>query len=152
MEMMKSFGEGSVLLVKVHRYDGKNIQGTLCDVSSNIRYVFSNMTQLIMKIEDILNGEERKPASKSEIFDLAKQEGRFELVQGAKPWIYNKLRVFLTFKIDIRFRRFGTWQGFISCADTGKTSAFRNVLEMTLMMDSELEEAGASVEAADVAE
>ncbi|MGN1349724.1 MAG: hypothetical protein ACI4VM_01870 [Anaerovoracaceae bacterium] len=152
MEMRKYTGEGSTLLVKVHRYDGKNIQGTLCDVSSNVRYVFTNMTQLIMKIEEILDTKDREPASKAEIFGLAKKEGKYEMVQGSKPWIYDKLRVFLTFKLSIRFRRFGTWQGLISCVDTGKTCAFRNVLEMTLMMDSEMEAAGTAVEATDVAE
>lgn len=128
-----------VLLIKVYSYDRKNIEGTLYDVSNNVRYGYSNITQLITKIEDILNTSNTRTVTRSEIFESARYEGRYDLVESSKPWILNKQRVEATFKLNICFRKFGTWQGVISCMDSGNANAFRNVMEMILMMDSELE-------------
>lgn len=148
---MDNFTSGvmnKVLMIKVYSYEGKNVNGAIYDVSSNIRYNYANMTQLILQIGEILDASEGgvRP-SKKEIFETARHEGRFELVEGAKPWIFDKKRVFATFKLQVFFKKFDTWQGVIACIDSGNSNAFRSVLEMTLMMDSELEAVSTQVEA-----
>ena len=139
-------GAGSVFLVKVYSYEDKGINGILYDVSNNARWAYSNMTQLILKIEEILNANEKRDTSKKEVFDAARREGHYEMVEGSKPWIFDKQRVFATFRLQICFRKFGTWQGTMLSSESGKSSAFRSILEMTLMMDSELESVGAAME------
>lgn len=149
MDKVNKIAGSCVLMVKVYSYDGKNIKGILYDVSGNLRYSYSNMTQLILRINEILNTSDEADVTKQDIFESARREGKFDLIESSKPWIFDKQRVFATFRLQIYFRKFDTWQGIIACTDSGNSNAFRSVLEMTLMMDSELE-AAASSEDADV--
>ena len=55
MDKVNKIAGSCVLMVKVYSYDGKNIKGILYDVSGNLRYSYSNMTQLILRINEILN-------------------------------------------------------------------------------------------------
>ena len=146
MDKLNKVAGGCVLMVKVYSYDGKNIKGMLYDVSRNLRYSYSNMTQLILRINDILDTSDAADVTKQDIFESARHEGKFDLIESSKPWIFDKQRVFATFRLQIYFRKFDTWQGIIACTDSGNSNAFRSVLEMTLMMDSELEAAAASAE------
>lgn len=150
MDKVNKIAGSCVLMVKVYSYDGKNIKGILYDVSGNLRYSYSNMTQLILRINEILNASDEADVTKQDIFESARREGKFDLIESSKPWIFDKQRVFATFRLQIYFRKFDTWQGIIACTDSGNSNAFRSVLEMTLMMDSELEAAAASSEDADV--
>lgn len=150
MNKVNKIAGSCVLMVKVYSYDGKNIKGILYDVSGNLRYSYSNMTQLILRINEILNASDEADVTKQDIFESARREGKFDLIESSKPWIFDKQRVFATFRLQIYFRKFDTWQGIIACTDSGNSNAFRSVLEMTLMMDSELEAAAASSEDADV--
>lgn len=150
MDKVNKIAGSCVLMVKVYSYDGKNIKGILYDVSGNLRYSYSNMTQLILRINEILNISDEADVTKQDIFESARREGKFDLIESSKPWIFDKQRVFATFRLQIYFRKFDTWQGIIACTDSGNSNAFRSVLEMTLMMDSELEAAAASSEDADV--
>ena len=150
MDKVNKIAGSCVLMVKVYSYDGKNIKGILYDVSGNLRYSYSNMTQLILRINEILNTSDEADVTKLDIFESARREGKFDLIESSKPWIFDKQRVFATFRLQIYFRKFDTWQGIIACTDSGNSNAFRSVLEMTLMMDSELEAAAASSEDADV--
>lgn len=150
MDKVNKIAGSCVLMVKVYSYDGKNIKGILYDVSGNLRYSYSNMTQLILRINEILNTSDEADVTKQDIFESARREGKFDLIESSKPWIFDKQRVFTTFRLQIYFRKFDTWQGIIACTDSGNSNAFRSVLEMTLMMDSELEAAAASSEDADV--
>ena len=150
MDKVNKIAGSCVLMVKVYSYDGKNIKGILYDVSGNLRYSYSNMTQLILRINEILNTSDEADVTKQDIFESARREGKFDLIESSKPWIFDKQRVFATFRLQIYFRKFDTWQGIIACTDSGNSNAFRSVLEMTLMMDSELEAAAALSEDADV--
>lgn len=150
MDKVNKIAGSCVLMVKVYSYDGKNIKGILYDVSGNLRYSYSNMTQLILRINEILNTSDEADVTKQDIFESARREGKFDFIESSKPWIFDKQRVFATFRLQIYFRKFDTWQGIIACTDSGNSNAFRSVLEMTLMMDSELEAAAASSEDADV--
>ena len=150
MDKVNKIAGSCVRMVKVYSYDGKNIKGILYDVSGNLRYSYSNMTQLILRINEILNTSDEADVTKQDIFESARREGKFDLIESSKPWIFDKQRVFATFRLQIYFRKFDTWQGIIACTDSGNSNAFRSVLEMTLMMDSELEAAAASSEDADV--
>ena len=150
MDKVNKIAGSCVLMVKVYSYDGKNIKGILYDVSGNLRYSYSNMTQLILRINEILNTSDEADVTKQDIFESVRREGKFDLIESSKPWIFDKQRVFATFRLQIYFRKFDTWQGIIACTDSGNSNAFRSVLEMTLMMDSELEAAAASSEDADV--
>ena len=150
MDKVNKIAGSCVLMVKVYSYDGKNIKGILYDVSGNLRYSYSKMTQLILRINEILNTSDEADVTKQDIFESARREGKFDLIESSKPWIFDKQRVFATFRLQIYFRKFDTWQGIIACTDSGNSNAFRSVLEMTLMMDSELEAAAASSEDADV--
>lgn len=146
MDKLNKVAGGCVLMVKVYSYDGKNIKGILYDVSRNLRYSYSNMTQLILRINDILDTSDAADVTKQDIFESARHEGKFDLIESSKPWIFDKQRVFATFRLQIYFRKFDTWQGIIACTDSGNSNAFRSVLEMTLMMDSELEAVASSAE------
>ena len=146
MDKVNKIAGSCVLMVKVYSYDGKNIKGILYDVSGNLRYSYSNMTQLILRINEILNTSDEADVAKQDIFESARREGKFDLIESSKPCIFDKQRVFAAFVLQIYLRKFDTWQGIIACTDSGNSNAFRSVLEMTLMMDSELEAAAASSE------
>lgn len=150
MDKVNKIAGSCVLMVKVYSYNGKNIKGILYDVSRNLRYSYSNMTQLILRINEILDTSDEADVTKQDIFESARREGKFDLIESSKPWIFDKQRVFATFRLQIYFRKFDTWQGIIACTDSGNSNAFRSVLEMTLMMDSELEAAAALSEDVDV--
>ena len=49
-----------------------------------------------------------------------------------------------TFSLSIRFRQHNSWQGTLTWLESNKTQSFRSVLELVVLMDSALREAGPS--------
>ena len=94
MDKVNKIAGSCVLMVKVYSYDGKNIKGILYDVSGNLRYSYSNMTQLILRINEILNTSDEADVTKQDIFESARREGKFDLIESSKPWIFDKHRSF----------------------------------------------------------
>jgi hypothetical protein len=138
---MKNFEENKrrTFVIKVHDYKDRQLTGTLCDLNGNEQIYFGSMLELITKVNDMLYGEDVS-LTKEKVFSTAIKEGNFTMVAGEKPWLSDKLRIFGTFKLQICFKKHGTWQGILSCQDTGNYSAFRNALEMVMMMNAELED------------
>lgn len=134
-----------VFLIKVYDYEDKQISGKLFDVARNRHYEYSNLTQILLTIRHILESGTEETIEKKDVFSTASKEGEFELITGEKSWLYNKIRVFRKFKLEICFTKFNTWQGELWCIDSGTHSAFRSMLELVMLMDSELAEASAAL-------
>lgn len=80
MDKLNKVAGGGVLMVKVYSYDGKNIKGILYDVSRNLRYSYYSMTQLILRINEILDTSDAADVTKQDIFESARHEGRFDII------------------------------------------------------------------------
>lgn len=117
------------LLLKIFSYENKQPTGTIHAVGIGIIYTFKNLTQLLMYIDNLDNLDTDQKPTKADIFELARKQSKKSIAD---------------FKIDIFFKKFGAWQGEMTCINSKKTGAFRSVIEMAIMLDCELENALAS--------
>ena len=128
------------ILLKVHSYKDKQPMGTIHAIGCKTIYSFKNLTQLLVSIDDIVSTPATQTISKEDIFALARSHGQFRKPDKEKVWLPDKSKSVADFRIDIHFRKFGAWQGEMTCMHSGNKGAFRSVIEMALMLDYELED------------
>ena len=129
------------ILLKIMSYDSKQAAGIVHAADSNVTYKFQNFTQLLMYINEITVSPSDRISKKEDIFTMARNQSRNDFMHDIKSCSPEKRRSLSDFRIDIYFKNFGAWQGEMTCMDSGRSGAFRSVIEMALMLDHELESA-----------
>ncbi len=122
-----------LVIVRVDSYDNKNMTGEVCCPSIGKSHAISNVTQLIFRIRELIDSGADELAGRDKIFEAAYRHGNGKS-RGVLSCPSGR-----TFAVRICFDRYGTWQGVLSCMNTGSMSFFRSALEMLLMIDGELE-------------
>lgn len=125
-------------IIRVHSYRDKNLQGTFYNLFYGEEIAFGSLTELLLRIEDMMDEMDYPQASvQNRRFDAhCKHAEKVNITAAslAKPdW-----KAIATFKLKVLFRQGASWQGKLTWAE-GKTEvAFRSALEMIKLMDSAL--------------
>ena len=124
-------------------YDNGTIMGELHSRYLDVPYVFSDLVNMIHKMEEIFDSKGfpqaflsprsfesgKRPERNREIGDSPRIES--QNVEGARK---------RTFEISVRFRQNATWQGEITWVEKEMRQDFRSVLEMLKLIDEALAE------------
>ena len=131
----------NAILLSVASYENKEISGTAVCPALHRRCVFSNLTQLLLKMEDMLN-ELNTPQRAMELRtdgSWREQPSPQEERESAGP-------VLATRKVTVLFRQNASWQGTVEWTEQRMEAHFRSVLELIMLMDSALTAAQDSVQ------
>ena len=123
----------NAILLSVASYENKEISGTAVCPALHRRCVFSNLTQLRLKMEDMLN-ELNTPPGAMELRTFGswrEQPSPQEERESAGP-------VLATMKVTVLFRQNASWQGTVEWTEQRMEAHFRSVLELIMLMDSAL--------------
>lgn len=131
----------NAILLSVASYENKEISGAAVCPALHRRCVFSNLTQLLLKMEDMLN-ELNTPQRAMELRTFGswrEQPSPQEERESAGP-------VLATMKVTVLFRQNASWQGTVEWTEQRMEAHFRSVLELIMLMDSALTAAQDSVQ------
>jgi len=124
-------------VVRVHRYDNKNLEGVIYNLYYGIEIPFDNLTRLLLLMDDMMDEIDCPQASiKSKRFvKMNKQPERDSI-----PNTLSNLKqdVLATFKVKVLFRQGASWQGKVEWVEEGMETSFRSALELVKLMDSAL--------------
>lgn len=123
----------NAILLSVASYENKEISGAAVCPALHRRCVFSNLTQLLLKMEDMLN-ELNTPQRAMELRTFGswrEQPSPQEERESAGP-------VLATMKVTVLFRQNASWQGTVEWTEQRMEAHFRSVLELIMLMDSAL--------------
>ena len=124
-------------VVKVISYEEKNFVGYLENPFIGEAVKFSNLTQLLLSLEDLaneLNCPKRTYESRS-WFPSANEKTLLSCL----PLADISEKAIASFKICIIFRQNASWQGSCEWIEEKKSANFRSALELVQLMDSVLE-------------
>ena len=125
-------------IIRVYNYQDKNLQGTFCNPCQDTEVVFTNLTQLLLGMENLMDKMDcPQPATRSRRFKSVLNH-----VERASVEEQLQLRpdqeILATFKVKVLFRQGASWQGRLGLAESGEEVSFRSVLELILLLDSAL--------------
>lgn len=129
---------GTQFLLKIRSYDEDQMVGTIYAPNLDRVLSFNNTSQMLFQIRDLLASHGQPEADRETIFRAASQENGYETVKGDKPWLMEKRRLLAVFALDILFKEQGGWQGILRHLGTRREAAFRNIMELLLMLHDEL--------------
>ena len=130
-------------IIRIYSYQDKNLQGVFYNLYYGEEIVFTNLTQLLLLMEDMMDGMKFPQA--------AMQPHRFQNGSDYAAMVHKKLdpipEVIATFKVKVLFRQNASWQGKILWLEGGQDMAFRSALELVKLMDSALPQPSVSGQA-----
>ena len=146
------------MLAEIITYSSGLMRGKLHSKYLEEPYEFSDLMQMIEKMEEIFN-EKRFPEAflSPRIFDQAKKEvkkknntERTDVMKVTKIQDEQQSQSGrkCTFEISVKFRQNATWQGTILWAEKDMKQSFRSVLEMLKLMDEAISEGAEEVQVA----
>lgn len=123
------------LQICVDSYEDKAIAGMLYHTSLPSGARFSNLMQLLLCIEHILDGMEF-PRASTEKRRFTKGSTEFSL--GDDDPDTRRSGLLGTFYVRMMFRQNTSWQGSVLWKEGGSELVFRSTLELMLLLDSAL--------------
>ena len=125
-------------IIRVYRYDDKNLQGTFFSPHYGEEIAFSNLTRLLLLMEDYMDEIDCPQASiKSRRFGgVHKPAERISIAEPVLP--ESDQEAIATFKVKVLFRQSASWQGTLSWCEGRTETSFRSALELVKLMDSAL--------------
>lgn len=120
-------------VVCIDSYDNQVPVGRFYNPSCESEIRFHSLSQLLVKIEDLLD-EMQFPQSftLSRAFSAPGPESRADNVSPGGE----RMGKLATFAVRIIFRQNASWQGSVTWLESGREESFRSVLELILLMDS----------------
>ena len=97
---------------------------------------FQSLTQLLLKLEVLLEADHAKAIPQARVFDLLPVQAA-----GSLPDPPMQKGALATFLVHVVFRQNASWQGSFTCLEEGREQRFRSVLELIRMMDGALNRA-----------
>ena len=130
-------------IIRIYSYQDKNLQGIFYNLYYGEEIVFTNLTQLLLLMEDMMDGMKFPQA--------AMQTHRFKNGSDYAAMVHRKLETVpeavATFKVKVLFRQSASWQGKLIWMEGKQEIAFRSALELIKLMDSALPQPPASEQA-----
>jgi len=127
--------EAKTILIKVYSYHDKNIVGALKNVSLERDERFENLTQMLLGIEQILDGNQFPQANLKARSFVPVGEKKAEVPSVADD---GDIKPIATFKLSVLFRQNASWQGNLIWMEQNSEAQFRSALELVQLMDSVL--------------
>ncbi|MCL1982860.1 MAG: hypothetical protein FWG53_07250 [Clostridiales bacterium] len=127
------------ILICVDSYEDSCIEGSVFHGSFKDGRRFSNLMQLLLTIEDILDDTGfPKATTEKRRFNTFKQIDReTKIVDGRLDFEALKGKL-ATFRLKIIFRHNASWQGSVAWMEDNDEEPFRSALELLMLMDSAL--------------
>ena len=125
-------------IIRIHGYQDKNLQGTFYNLFYGEEIAFGSLTELLLRIEDMMDEMECPQASvRSRRFGAGRKNAeRASIAEELLP--KPDQEAIATFAVKVLFRQGASWQGKLAWTE-GKTEvSFRSALEMVKLMDSAL--------------
>lgn len=130
-------------IIRIYSYQDKNLQGIFYNLYYGEEIVFTNLTQLLLLMEDMMDGMKFPQA--------AMQTHRFKNGSDYAETVRMKPETnhaaIATFKVKVLFRQSASWQGKLIWIEGKQEIAFRSALELVKLMDSALPQPPASEQA-----
>ena len=123
-------------IVKIFSYIDKNPVGTLGNPYFEREQVFTNLTQLLLIIENLQDAISYP--QKSMEWRTFRKDGAKQVIATASEDEYQDKKPLATFKINIIFRQNASWQGSIHWMEKSLETEFRSALEMIFLIDNVL--------------
>ena len=121
-------------IIRIYSYQDKNLQGIFYNLYYGEEIVFTNLTQLLLLMEDMMDGMKFPQA--------AMQTHRFKNGSDYAETVRMKPETnhaaIATFKVKVLFRQGASWQGTLTWGEGRQEMAFRSALELVKLMDSAL--------------
>lgn len=125
-------------IIRIYSYRNRNPQGTFYNPYYGQEVVFENLTQLLFTMENLMD-EMGYPRASVQTRGFKGVPERLARASVAKQLLLSpNQEAIATFKVKVLFRQGASWQGRVSCTDTGDEISFRSALELIKLMDSAL--------------
>lgn len=129
---------GQVIFIGIDSYEKRTVTGRLWHGCRGEEAPFSNLMQLILLLDRILENQgfpEAQPGCKR----FATPEGLScslpaETAEPGKP----SCGTLASFRLKILFRQNASWQGIVSWTESRQEESFRSALELIMLLDSAL--------------
>ncbi len=125
-------------IIRIYRYDDKNLQGTFFNPYYGEEIPFGNLTRLLLLMDDYMDEIDCPQVSiKSRSFaNQPKSAERITIAEKLLPDLDQE--AIATFKVKVLFRQSASWQGKLSWCEGKQETSFRSALELVKLMDSAL--------------
>ena len=125
-------------VIRVYSYDDKNLQGTFFNLYYGEEIAFSNLTRLLLLMEDFMDEIDcPQPSIRSRRFVAGQKIA--ERISTQKDLLPNpEQETIAIFKVKVLFRQGASWQGKLSWCEGKMETSFRSALELVKLMDSVL--------------
>ena len=125
-------------VIRVYHYEDKNPSGFFYNRYYGQEMAFSNLTRLLLLMEDMMDEMECPQASvRSRRFGKGQKAAeRASIAQELLP--RPNQEAIATFKVKVLFRQGASWQGKLSWTDEKAEMPFRSTLEFIKLLDSAL--------------
>lgn len=121
-------------IIHVLSYEGKNLEGYLENAFFKGRRYFSNLTQMIFVVEELLDSMVFPPRATSLRSFTAGTPHRVQVAHKSS----SSEKPIASFRLSVLFRQNASWQGNIQWMEDHTATPFRSVLELVQLMDSVL--------------
>lgn len=119
-------------VIRIYSYQDKNLQGTLYHPYYGREIMFSNLTRLLLLLDNAVENGNPKPG--------AAPSPRFGGVPDGAD-IRVRRKTMATFYVTVLYVSDATWQGKVMWAERKQEIAFRSALELVQLLDSALVQA-----------
>ena len=125
-------------LIRIYNYRDRNPQGTFYNLYYGQEIVFENLTQLLFTMEKLMDqmGYPEASVQTRGFKEVPERLTRASVAEQLQ--LSPNQEVLATFKVKVLFRQQASWQGRVSCNETGEEISFRSALELIKLIDSAL--------------
>ncbi len=134
----RSLNEMCSSRICVDEYRDGEMRGRIYNHYYGEPLVFSNIMQMLKKLEAMLDGFEypqRTMKQRSFVGKTQKSEGQMEHNMQQHPACEEERGKVATFYVKVIFRKNASWQGNVKWLDSGQDENFRSVFELLTLMD-----------------
>ena len=125
-------------IIRIYSYRDRNPQGTFYNSYYGQELVFENLTQLLFTMENLMDqmGYPKASVQTRGFKEVPERLTRASVAEQLQ--LSPNQEVLATFKVKVLFRQQASWQGRVSCTETGEEISFRSALELIKLIDSAL--------------
>lgn len=138
-------------IISIYQYEERNPQGIFYNSYYGEAIPFTNLTNLLFLIEDLLEELDCPQASTKDRSFQAVQRTKVRMTVAPSSHTWENQELLATFTLKILFRQNGSWQGKLGWSEKNQEETFRSALELIKMMDNALPQPAALEKSADAA-
>lgn len=125
-------------IIRIYSYDNKNLQGTFYSPYYGEEIVFTNLTRLLLLMEELMDEMDSPKASTISRKFIAEPKNLERQTIADELHVPVNCKVLATFKVKVMFRQGASWQGKLWWLEGEQEQTFRSTLEFIKLMDNVL--------------